>query len=193
MIFDLTPKGNYTIITFTYDGVVLPKDQEKLEEICDYCIENLLYNHLESFTASIEVAKSPMEVFRIITSDVSKWWGGKDLSGHSSKLNDEFVVHHQGAHYSKQKLIKVIPDKEVVWLVSESVLHWLEKDKQEWTNTKMIFEMSAIEDKTILFFTHQGLVPAKECYSKCEQGWTMVIKDWLFHYITDGKVNKRFL
>ena len=193
MIFDLRPKGNHTIITFTYDGVVLPKDQEKLEEVCNYCIKSLLYNYLESFTASIEVAKFQSEVFRIITADVSKWWGGKDLSGCSTKLNDEFVVHHTGAHYSKQKLVEVIADKKVVWFVTESVLHWLQNDRQEWTNTKMIFEMSTIKDKTILSFTHQGLVPVKECYEKCAQGWTMVIKDWLFHYITEGKVNERFL
>jgi hypothetical protein len=57
----------------------------------------------------------------------------------------------------------------------------------------MIFEISSTGNKTILHFTHYGLIPVKECYAKCEQGWTMVIKDWLFHYITEGKVNERFL
>src|SRR4051812_10625968 len=95
----------------------------------------------KNFTTTIEVAKSSQEVFKIITCDVSKWWGGKDLSGSSTKLNDEFVVHHKGAHYSKQTLIEVIPEKKVVWLVTEGTLHWLKNDKQEWTNTKMIFEI----------------------------------------------------
>jgi hypothetical protein len=145
-----------------------------------------------SYTATIEVAKSPKEVFKIITADVSKWWGGKDLKGSTRKLNDEFIINHLGAHYSKQKLIDVVPDKKVVWLVIESTLHWLKKDKQEWTNTKMIFEITSDRDNSILHFTHYGLVPAKECFAKCEQGWTMVIKDWLFHYITEGKINERF-
>src|SRR4030095_6604455 len=143
MIFELTPKGGNTEIIFTYDGVVLESEQKKLEEICDYCIKKLLYIYLESFTATIEVTKSPQEVFKIITSDVSKWWGGKDLSGSNTKLNDEFVVHHQGAHYSKQKLIELIPEKRVVWHVTEGTLYWLQVDKQEWTNTKMIFEISS--------------------------------------------------
>jgi hypothetical protein len=193
MIFELTSKGDSTLIQFTYDGVVLENEQERLKDICDYCIKNLLYNYLESFEAAIEVTKSAQEVFKIITADVSKWWGGKDLSGDSSKLNDEFVVHHQGAHYSKQKLIEVIPGKKVVWHVTEGTLHWLENDKQEWTNTKMIFVISTDNNKTILHFTHFGLVPSKECYAACRQGWTMVITDWLFHYITEGKVNERFL
>jgi len=193
MIFELSPKREGTLITFTYDGVVLETEQEKLKEICDYCIKNLLYNYLESFRVTIEVMRSPQEVFRILTADVSKWWGGKDLSGSHTKLNDEFIVHHQGTHYSKQKLIEVSPDKKIVWLVTEGTLHWLKNDRQEWANTKMIFEISAANGKTILHFTHFGLVPSKECYSACNQGWTMVITDWLFHYITEGKVNERLL
>jgi len=54
-----------------------------------------------SFTATFEVSKSPQIVFKSITHDVSKWWGGKDLLGNSTKLNDEFIINHPGAHYSK--------------------------------------------------------------------------------------------
>lgn len=140
-----------------------------------------------SFTASIELDKSSQDVFKAITQDVAKWWGGKDFSGSSTKLNDEFVIHHIGAHYSKQKLVEVIPNKKVAWLVTDSTLHWLKTDKNEWSNTKMIFEISTRGNKTILHFTHEGLLLEKECFEKCEQGWTMVIKDWLFHYVADGK------
>src|SRR5579863_5663105 len=108
----------------------------------------------ENFIAIIEVEKSPQCVFRSITNDVSKWWGGKDLEGSSKKLNDEFIIHHPGTHYSKQKLVEVIPDKKIVWLVTESTLHWLEKDKHEWANTKMISEIATKDDKTVLHFTH---------------------------------------
>ena len=141
----------------------------------------------KDFTATIELEKSSQDVFKTITNDVAKWWGGKDLEGSSTKLNDEFVVHHPGAHYSKQKLVEVIPGKKIVWLVTESELSWLKKDKNEWTNTKMIFEIATNEDKTILHFTHEGLVPEKECFVMCSQGWNMVIKDYLFYFITDGK------
>lgn len=107
-------------------------------------------------------------------------------------MNDEFIIHHPNAHYSKQKLIEVIPNKKIVWLVTESTLYWLQNDKQEWTNTKMIFEISTKGDKTMLHFTHEGLIPKRECYARCERGWTMVIKDCLFNYITNGKsdINK---
>ncbi len=138
-----------------------------------------------NYTAIIEVAKSPEYVFNCIT-DVSKWWS-KDFEGSSAELNDEFVINHPDKHYSKQKLVEVIPNKKIVWLVTDSKLSWLEKDKQEWTNTKMIFEISTRGDKTVLHFTHEGLVTQKECYVNCERGWNMVIKDWLFNFITIGK------
>jgi hypothetical protein len=142
---------------------------------------------IKSFTSTIEVDKSTELTFNCIK-DVSKWWGGKDLSGSSTKLNDEFVINHPGAHYSKQKLIEAVPNKKMVWLVTEGTLNWLKNDKHEWTNTKMIFELTAKDDKTIINFTHEGLVPGKECYERCEQGWNTVIKDYLFNYITYGKV-----
>jgi len=139
----------------------------------------------ENYAATIEVAKSPEEVFDCITR-VTNWWNKEDFAGESAKLNDEFAIHHPGAHYSKQKLVEVIPGRKIAWLVTDSTLDWLEKDKHEWTNTKMIFEISADNGKTILHFTHEGLVPEKECYAMCETGWNLIIKDWLLHFITYG-------
>ena len=138
-----------------------------------------------NYTATIEVEKSPQVVFDCLK-EVPKWWS-RDFKGNSTKLNDEFVISHPGRHYSKQKLTDVIPGKRIVWFVTDSELSWIENDKQEWTNTKMIFEITPHGHKTVLDFTHEGLVPEKECYAMCRQGWDMVIKDRLFHFITDGK------
>ena len=141
----------------------------------------------KDFNVTIEVEKSRQNFFKAITNDVAKWWGGKDLKGSSIKLNDEFVINHPGAHYSKQKLVEVVPGKKIVWLVTDSTLYWLKKDQHEWTNTKMIFEITTKGNKTALHFIHEGLVPEKECYAMCERGWTMVIKDYLFNFITNNK------
>lgn len=137
----------------------------------------------KDLTVTTEFEASIQNVFRSITVDVSKWWGRNDFQGNSTHLDDEFTIHHPGAHFSRQKLIEVIPDKRVVWLVTESRLDWL-TDKGEWTGTKMIFDLSANGDKTILKFTHQGLIPQKECYNKCAQGWNVVIGEWLHAFIS---------
>lgn len=139
----------------------------------------------KSYSTTIAVAQSAEEVFKKLL-EVSKWWS-KDFEGNSTKVNDVFVIHHPGAHYSKQKLIEVIPNKKIVWLVTESKLDWLTKDKQEWTNTEMIFDINTKENNTLLHFTHEGLVPEMECYKRVEEGWNMVIKERFYNFITTGK------
>jgi hypothetical protein len=139
-----------------------------------------------NYTVAIEVAKSPNEVFQRITQEVPKWWGGRDYTGCSIKLNDAFIVNHPGTHFSKQKLIEVVQDKKIVWYVEESKLHWL-RNQDEWTNTRMIFEIAPKGDSSILHFTHEGLVPEKESYARCSEGWNQVIREWLFELIVNGK------
>jgi len=136
-----------------------------------------------NYTATIEVTKSRQHVFNCIK-EVSKWWS-KDFEGNSANLNDEFVICHPGRHFSRQKLVEVVPGK-VIWLVTDSELDWLQKDKHEWTNTRMVFEITTHGGQTCLNFTHEGLIPAKECYERCEQGWDLVIKERLFNFITLG-------
>jgi uncharacterized protein YndB with AHSA1/START domain len=138
-----------------------------------------------SHTVTIEVAKSPHHVFECIR-DVSKWWGGKDLKGNTRQLNDEFTITHGDSHYSKQKIMEVVPDQKIVWRITEGRLGWLERDKSEWTDTNLVFELAPRGDRTVIRFTHEGLVLDKECYSRCSEGWNLVIERYLFKFITDG-------
>jgi hypothetical protein len=138
------------------------------------------------YQVTIDVTKSPDEVFRCITQDVSKWWGGDDLEGSSTKLNDEFTIHHPGSHFSRQKVVEFVPSKKLAWHITEGTLHWLTKDQHEWTNTKLIFDIVNNENSTRLNFTHIGLVPELECYERVSEGWRIVITDWLFNFISNG-------
>ena len=142
---------------------------------------------MKDFKATIMVEKSMAIVFKAITADLAKWWGGKDLNGNSTKLNDEFIIHHPDAHYSKQQLVEFIPIKKIVWLVTESKLDWLKKNKAEWTGTKMIFELTCNYKYTVVNFTHEGLDTEMECYDRVTEGWNLVIKDQLYNFITTGK------
>ena len=76
-----------------------------------------------------------------------------------------------GMHYSKQKLIELIPDKRIVWLVTESKLTFLQ-DTNEWANTKIRFDITSDGAATTVTFTHEGLVPQIECYGGCSGAWT---------------------
>jgi len=138
----------------------------------------------QNYTASIKVDATPQEVFKSIN-NVTDWWT-ENTEGSSQKLNDEFTVRFGDIHYSNQKLVEFVPNKKLVWLVTDSHLNWI-KDKQEWTNTKISFEIISKGTYTQLIFTHIGLVPELECYNDCRKGWDQYIKDSLFRLLTSGK------
>ena len=67
----------------------------------------------QSYSATIEVALPQKDVFTRMN-DFEKWWTCH-IEGETAKLNDEFILRYgdvQGdIHYSKHKLIEVIPDR----------------------------------------------------------------------------------
>ena len=142
-----------------------------------------------NYTKTYMVDKAPNEVFNAIT-DVREWWSGlysEEIQGSSNKLNDEFTFRAGGGvHYSKQKLVEIIPDKKVVWSVIDSELSFI-KNKNEWTGTKLCFEISQQGDKTEVRFTHLGLVPEIECFDSCSGAWSQYLEQFVSSLITTGK------
>ncbi|MCO4292184.1 SRPBCC domain-containing protein [Solitalea sp. MAHUQ-68] len=136
------------------------------------------------FTTGFTVNQTPEEVFNAIN-NVRGWWS-EDIEGNTDKLNDEFLYHYKDIHFCKIKLIELIPNQKVVWLVTENDFNFIE-DKTEWVGNKMIFEITEKDNKTELQFTQEGLVPANECYSICHDAWTGFIKNSLHNLITTGK------
>jgi hypothetical protein len=143
----------------------------------------------KDFTTTILVDKTPKEIFDAVN-NVRGWWQGS-IEGNTDKLNNEFIYRMEEFHYSKQKLVEVIPNEKVVWLVTDSQLNFI-KDKNEWTGTKIIFEISEMDNKTQLRFTHVGLVNEIECYDACSNAWSQLIQESLFSLITTGKGKKVF-
>ena len=141
------------------------------------------------FTTTILVDQTPKEVFNAVN-NVRGWWQG-EIEGSTEKLNDEFTYRFSDFHISKQKLVEVVPDKKVVWLVTESQLNFV-KDKTEWNGTKISFEISSHGNKTQLRFTHEGLVPQIECYGDCSNAWSQLVQQSLLSLITTGKGKKIF-
>ncbi|MDO6435612.1 SRPBCC domain-containing protein [Flavitalea sp. BT771] len=152
------------------------------------------------FTTTILVDKTPKEAFNAIT-NVRGWWS-EEIEGSTDKLNDEFLYHFEDIHRCQLKLIEVIADEKVVWLVMDNYFKpgifdvpsrqlgsnaRFTEDKSEWVGTSISFEISKKDNKTQIRFTHLGLVPAYECFDVCSNGWTHYIRLSLWSLITTGK------
>ena len=136
------------------------------------------------FSTTILVDQSPTEVFNAIK-NVRGWWS-EEIEGGTEKLNDEFNYHHKDVHRSKIKLVEVIPNQKIVWLVMENYFKFT-KDANEWKGTTINFEISKKGNQTQLRFTHLGLVPAYECFLVCREAWSNYINNSLRNLITTGK------
>ena len=137
-----------------------------------------------NFTTTIVVDQTPKVAFDAINNPQG-WWSGV-IKGNTEKLNDEFTYRYKELHFSKQRIVEMIPDQKVVWLVTESIINYAE-DKSEWTGTKISFEIVEQDNKTQVRFTHLGLDPEIECFDSCSYSWSQLIQQSLFSLITTGK------
>lgn len=115
---------------------------------------------------------------------VSAWWT-ENVRGSTTKLNDEFMVRF-GETFSKFRIIEMIPDQKLVWLVLDCNLHWM-NNKKEWQGTKIHWQLSGNKNSTRISMTHIGLNPGIECFEDCTGGWNHYVKTSLFKLIEEGK------
>ena len=138
---------------------------------------------MKDFHLTLTVKGSAADAIKKI-SQVNKWWA-KKVKGRSAKLNDKFTVDF-GETFVDFQITELMPDKKVVWLVTDCNLHWI-KNKKEWNGTELVFKISSLKNKARIDFTHLGLVPNAECYEDCKVGWTEHITDSLVTFMNEGK------
>ena len=138
----------------------------------------------QSFTTTFTVDQSPAEVMAGIA-NVRGWWGA-GIEGASAKLGDEFTYRYEDLHQSTQRLVELVPDKKIVWLVTDAYLSFA-KDKHEWQGTRLVFEIARKNDRTEVRFTHEGLVPTFECFGACSNAWGGYVGGSLKSLIASGR------
>ena len=136
------------------------------------------------FTTTILVDQTQEEAFTAIN-NVRGWWS-EEIEGCTDKLNEEFTYHYKDVHRCKMRIIEFVPNKKVVWHVLDNYFNFT-KDKGEWKDTKISFEISKKGDKTEVNFTQFGLVPEYECFDICSDAWSQYIQQSLLSLITTGK------
>jgi regulatory protein YycH of two-component signal transduction system YycFG len=139
---------------------------------------------MQNYTTSFEVDQTPQEVFAAI-SNVRGWWS-EEVEGDTDREGAIFYYHYQDVHRCTFKITDYVPDKKIVWHVLHNDFNFT-KDKSEWNDTDIVFEITANGDKTQLNFTHVGLTPEYECYDVCSNAWGSYIASSLRNLITTGK------
>lgn len=138
----------------------------------------------QNFSTAILTEQSPSEVFKAINNPRA-WWS-EEIEGITDQLDAEWNYQFGDNHRSKMRVIEMIPDQKVVWLVTENYFKNA-KDQTEWVGNKITFEISKQGDKTQLVFTQIGLVPTYTCYKSCEWAWTGFVQKSLQSLIATGK------
>lgn len=143
----------------------------------------------QHFTLNLLTTQTPQHVFDAVN-NVRGWWTGyysEEITGPTGQLHDEFTFRAaNGAHVSTHRLVEVIPDKKIVWLTTYSNFSFTKKS-DEWTGTKVIFEITKKGNSTQLTFTHEGLHPKIECYVACAPAWTQYLQNKLLPLMNDTK------
>ena len=135
----------------------------------------------ENYKATMTVDAPLKTVFDSINK-ITDWWG--HIEGPTQHQGDEFV-YHPGETTVNMKITEMMPDKKIVWHVTDCYLPWL-KDIKEWKDTTMVFNLKPVEEGTEIDFEHVGLTPDVECYNGCVKGWDQYIKGSLKDLITNG-------
>jgi hypothetical protein len=130
-----------------------------------------------NFQFSFNSSKNEKEVYYLLL-NVKEWWSGlfnEKIIGAFKKIGDEFTFNAgDGIHYSNQKIIELIPNQKIVWLVTESNLSFL-NNTNEWANTRICFDIAKKGNLVNIVFTHEGLIPDIECYNQCTNAWTQYL------------------
>lgn len=188
IIFDIALAGDKTQIRFTHHGLV---PAQECYDACSNAWTGYITDSLRkfiagnsNFTIAILVDQTPQEAFNAIN-NVRGWWS-ENIEGRTDKLNSTFDYHYKDVHRCKIKIVELVPAQKVVWQVMDNYFKFTE-DKTEWINTRIVFDIALAGDKTEIRFTHQGLVPAYECYELCNEAWTYYIGASLRQLIATGK------
>lgn len=122
-----------------------------------------------NFTRTFSVDQSPEAVFNAIN-NVRGWWS-TGIEGHADKIGARFIHRALDLHRCDIEVTNLVPGKKVEWTVIDNYFSFTQ-DETEWKDTRIVFEITRLGNRTELHFTHIGLVPEYECYDVCRDGWT---------------------
>ncbi|KAA3635603.1 MAG: hypothetical protein DWQ02_09645 [Bacteroidetes bacterium] len=137
-----------------------------------------------SYATSVEIMTSVPNVFEAICINLSNWWGKQD-----HKIDKEGIIFKVswGEPWYQFKVIKFVKDEEVIWecIDANQKIKGLTGVEKEWVGTKIHWKLINLgNQKTLLEFKHEGLIPEFLCFDFCSSTWEHFLKESLVNYLT---------
>ena len=139
----------------------------------------------KSYSTEILISAKPESVYKAITKDIDKWW--TELSNQAVQIGDRLTVRFEKTTCWVMTVSEAFPNRSLVWKVVEAI-HDVDElvEKDEWKGTTIKWEIAENKTGSTVTLTHQGLVPALECYEICHAGWGDFLGS-LKNYLETGK------
>jgi hypothetical protein len=140
------------------------------------------------YTTVLTVPVTPDQAYAAVN-DVRGWWS-QDVDGTTDAVGAEFDYRGNqdgvNVHRARIRVAALEPGRRVEWHVVDNWMSFID-DQSEWTDTRIVFEISATAEGSEIRFTHRGLVPAYECYDVCLDAWTFFLRTSLSALVTTGR------
>ena len=141
---------------------------------------------MDNFTRKIIFQETEAEkIYDALMNSIPNWWT-EMFEGSSNQEGHSFTIRFGTNVFKSMVVEELISKKKVIWNVTDSLIDIPDlKNKAEWINTKIVWEISSKDGRTILHLTHFGLTPKIECFNICQDGWKN-FTDSLTEYINTG-------
>ena len=138
---------------------------------------------MSGYSTTLVVCATPEQVYDAVVHPRA-WWG-EAVFGRSVTPGDEFTFEVPGVHWSRLRVVESSPAR-VVWEVVDARIEYV-AERDEWTGTRIVFELEPVPEGARLRFSHQGLMPELECYDSCSQAWASLVQGSLRRLVTEGR------
>jgi uncharacterized protein YndB with AHSA1/START domain len=141
----------------------------------------------QSYSKEILVSVKPETVYKALTKEIDKWW--TELSNQAVHAGDRLTVRFEKTTSWVMIVSEASPNQYLTWKVTEAN-HDLEGvfAKDEWKGTSIKWKIEKESSGSKITLTHEGLIPALECYEICQTGWDYFLGS-LKNFLESGKGN----
>lgn len=143
---------------------------------------------MDNYNRTIYINTTVDKVYNALTQQIPLWWT-EMFTGNADQQDCSFTLRFGNNVFKTIQVKELSPARKVVWIVTDALLNIPElKNKNEWIDTTIIWEISPQINGSKLQLTHQGLHPAVECYTICADGWQQFLSS-LQQFLEIGKGN----